>query len=598
VIRSETPVYDKKSTGSSILAYLDRDDIVYVSERLTVDADNAQNDWLFCHFDSERGIINGYLRMSSLVFLAEEETQDFLQAMDNAGEYTIYENNPLLRIDCTFPDELAITPLEKTTEPENTPTPEPNGTESQLQDGSITPPVADLFETPPPEPSPDPETESTGTVPEQTEMPTGEPAFESAFTVMPVASITLDAVEIVMMAGTQHIINALVEPAEATDPSLLWSSSDESVLTVDAAGNVTAVSTGSAVITAAAADSSGIYAQCTVSVYPLISSLSVTGQKRIQVGKTYPLTLLDQEVPVAGSLLTWSSSDATVASVDASGAVTGVSVGSTVITVAVQGSPELTFDFPVEIIHATIVTITDSNKQFSKAVSQNNSSSKESGFKARINSEFRLMRLLLRTDGTVPAVDDYNPDMIIGNKDNRYMIQFTSVEETEAAYNALKDAGYIKYVVPDSIMSISKNSKTQSYYSYHSWGAEAMHADTANEGIATMTGGVVYVAVIDTGIADHSFLSGKHWVYYDYVDYDDDPSDENGHGTHVAGTIVDLTQALDVRVVAFRALDEYGEGYVSDITDAIFDAADAGCDVINIPGVGYRCDTGVHAGPD
>lgn len=67
-------------------------------------------------------------------------------------------------------------------------------------------------------------------------------------------------------AGAQKKLTAAVSPESAPDKSVTWSSSDESVATVDSEGNVTAVSTGTAVIAATAADGSGVSGTCTVRV--------------------------------------------------------------------------------------------------------------------------------------------------------------------------------------------------------------------------------------------------------------------------------------------------------------------------------------------
>lgn len=65
-----------------------------------------------------------------------------------------------------------------------------------------------------------------------------------------VESIILDKIEGILNVGGSVTINATVTPDNATNASVNWSSSDESVATVDSSGKVTAVSAGSATITA------------------------------------------------------------------------------------------------------------------------------------------------------------------------------------------------------------------------------------------------------------------------------------------------------------------------------------------------------------
>lgn len=122
-----------------------------------------------------------------------------------------------------------------------------------------------------------------------------------------------------------------------------FSSSDEAVATVSANGTVQAVSTGSAVITASAADTT---ATCRVAVTAAVdqpdtpstntlflqSSGGLTGQFSMDPGETASVEVVGSSAPV-----TWSSSDSQIATVDASGVVTAVSSGKTIITAAVDG---------------------------------------------------------------------------------------------------------------------------------------------------------------------------------------------------------------------------------------------------------------------
>lgn len=109
----------------------------------------------------------------------------------------------------------------------------------------------------------------------------------------------------------------------------------------------------------------------------------------------------------------------------------------------------------------------------------------------------------------------------------------------------------------------------------------------------------ITVAVLDTGIAyrdDGRFLRSPDFVAnqfakgYDYIDGDRLPLDENGHGTHIAGTIAEKTDnALGVTGLAYRAklmpvrvLDRHGRGQASDIAKGIRFAVAHGADVINM----------------
>ncbi|MBO4605754.1 MAG: Ig-like domain-containing protein [Bacteroidales bacterium] len=80
------------------------------------------------------------------------------------------------------------------------------------------------------------------------------------------SSITLDEPQLTIISGESQIISATVLPNNATYKSVAWSSSDNNVATVDANGNITAISKGTATITATATDGTGVSASCTVRV--------------------------------------------------------------------------------------------------------------------------------------------------------------------------------------------------------------------------------------------------------------------------------------------------------------------------------------------
>ncbi|MBI2640215.1 MAG: S8 family serine peptidase [Candidatus Sungbacteria bacterium] len=110
------------------------------------------------------------------------------------------------------------------------------------------------------------------------------------------------------------------------------------------------------------------------------------------------------------------------------------------------------------------------------------------------------------------------------------------------------------------------------------------------------------IAVVDTGYNyNHPELFSSYLGGYDFVNNDNDPFDDNGHGSHVAGIItadgvVDASSkgvAPDVGVVALKVLDSSGSGFFSDVAEAIYFAVngadgvfgtadDPGVDAINM----------------
>lgn len=101
----------------------------------------------------------------------------------------------------------------------------------------------------------------------------------------------------------------------------------------------------------------------------------------------------------------------------------------------------------------------------------------------------------------------------------------------------------------------------------------------------------VIVAVIDSGIQpDHPDLHAKLVPGYDFVADDAAPNDEQGHGTHVAGTVAASTNngvgvagtCPQCRLMAVRVLDATGYGSELDVAKGIVYAADHGAQVINL----------------
>jgi uncharacterized protein YjdB len=154
-----------------------------------------------------------------------------------------------------------------------------------------------------------------------------------------VAGVSLDKTEIVLVEGSSEKLTATVEPANATNKGVTWSSDHEAIATVDQNGAVTARRGGQATITVTTADGSKT-ATCTVRVKiqigePVQSVGLNKTELALEVGKTGTLEAKVEPSDATNKNVTWSSSNSEVATVD-NGVVTAVSAGTAIITVTTE----------------------------------------------------------------------------------------------------------------------------------------------------------------------------------------------------------------------------------------------------------------------
>lgn len=154
----------------------------------------------------------------------------------------------------------------------------------------------------------------------------------------PVAGVTLDRSTLNFTVGGSPVrLVATVEPSDATDPSVTWSSSSAAVASVSAAGVVSPVAPGTAVITVKTQDGAKT-ATCEVTVVAAtiaVTSITLDRSSLNLVAGAAPVTLIATVTPANATSrnVNWQSTDATVASVSAAGVVTPLRPGTTSIVV-------------------------------------------------------------------------------------------------------------------------------------------------------------------------------------------------------------------------------------------------------------------------
>jgi len=155
----------------------------------------------------------------------------------------------------------------------------------------------------------------------------------------------------------------------------------------------------------------------------------------------------------------------------------------------------------------------------------------------------------------------------------------------------------IRFVEDDYVISIEGNTNKKDKKSDEElseqtaetipWGVEYMN-DLSPDSVNTGNG--IKVAIIDTGIdVDHPDLVDNIKGGYNTTSKKKSYDDDNGHGTHVAGIIAAVDNEIGVIGVApeadlyaIKALDAYGDGYVSDIVEGIEWCVDNDIDIINM----------------
>ena len=158
---------------------------------------------------------------------------------------------------------------------------------------------------------------------------------ETQTPVVEVESVSLNKSEMTLTEGESETLAATVTPENAENKSIIWSSNNEAVATVDANGTVIAKRAGTAVITATSTN--GKSAGCTVTVekkqIPVTEVRLSESTVGIVEGSTYKLTAtVLPENTTDSKNVSWSSSNSEVAIVDANGTVTAKSAGTAIIT--------------------------------------------------------------------------------------------------------------------------------------------------------------------------------------------------------------------------------------------------------------------------
>ena len=220
-----------------------------------------------------------------------------------------------------------------------------------------------------------------------------------------ISSLKLSSTKTIITPGKTKTLKTTISPSSAGNQVINWSSSDNSVASVDAAGKITAKARGTCIIYAKTTDGSKITASCNVRVAPAAASLKLSANA-VVVGvgnhevKLKP-TVTTVEKTTYNDFVKFTSSDKSIAKVSSDGVVTGVKCGTAKITAKTLDGTDLSVSATVRVIQFVSGVECLERKDLEK------------------NSSFTLKPTVLPSDATIKKVTfkSSNPEIATVTQD-------------------------------------------------------------------------------------------------------------------------------------------------------------------------------------
>ena len=220
-----------------------------------------------------------------------------------------------------------------------------------------------------------------------------------------VEQITLTPTRVNLKVGEQQQVYSNVYPEDAKDSSVYWDSEDPTIASVDQNGVVTGINNGVTTITAKANDSGGAVGSTTVTVGDDLPELEqIQLNKSIYTVKVGSTVLIEATpVPSTAQLLDikYSIRDTNIATVDSSGRIKGVKVGSTIVTItANEGKVQTTATVKVVENSSGGTTNTNTPSDAKIPVSAISLTATETCYKLKVGNSYTIETKILPNDAT------------------------------------------------------------------------------------------------------------------------------------------------------------------------------------------------------
>lgn len=185
-------------------------------------------------------------------------------------------------------------------------------------------------------------------------------------------------------------------------------------------------------------------------------------------------------------------------------------------------------------------------------------------------------------------INEFDSVDIVEGYDDLHIVQFDNSESAEQALEYYENSKFIEYAEEDMLISVTETeiSLPANYDNHLSWGSSAIGVDDYFDYLGEISAlPEIVVGIIDTGIdLDHEFLKSRiieTGFNNSESGKNNSEDDDDGHGTHVAGIVADNTTE-NVKIKAFKCMDENGNGKLSNVCLAVNAAIENDVDVINM----------------
>ena len=152
--------------------------------------------------------------------------------------------------------------------------------------------------------------------------------------VQPAETITLNKESTSLIVGKTETLTANILPDNTTDKTILWSSSNINVATVDANGMITAKKAGECTITATSLSNPNVTATCKVTIIQPVTGITLNKNtiEMSELGEQNQLVATISPEDATNKSVTWNSSNNQICTVSATGIVTATGAGTTIVT--------------------------------------------------------------------------------------------------------------------------------------------------------------------------------------------------------------------------------------------------------------------------